>query len=54
MRVNIGCPCLFTYYAPPVFAGKARGQFLLGPRAIAADRRWPPSPIQNDTIAKIY
>lgn len=41
MRVNIGCACLFTYYAPPVFASKARGQFLLGPRVIATDRRCP-------------
>lgn len=54
MRVNIGCPCLFTYYAPPVFAGKARG--AVPPRTSCHRHRpqMPPSPIQNDTIAKIY
>lgn len=52
MRVNIGCACLFTYYAPPVFASKARGQFLLNPKSPqTADA---PSLIRNDTIAKIY
>lgn len=37
MRVNIGCPCLFTYYAPPVFAGKARG--AVPPRTSCHRRR---------------